>query len=174
MIDAHQPDIAPASPTDPATLRAQAETVFSLLDGVIARPPAAGAAKAEMVRRAVYIHNTLWVAIELWQDDLLRRMRQSQGGFYVFSMTGDDSRAFRRRVVSGLMFVAEDIAALSRDYPALERLGPVADAVRGLAAGMDGYADANKAALRLALEYGFTPLNRRALPLPPLPERVRD
>lgn len=179
MRGVQTPDIglrpAETRPTDPATLRAQAETILTLLDRLIARPPAAGAEKAEMLRRAVYIHNTIWVGIDLWQQDLLRRVRQSRqgGGFYVFSMTADEVRAFCRRVVPGLLFVAEDMTSLSRDYPALERFAGVAGAVRELAAGMEIYAHDNKAALRLVLDHGFDPLARESLPLPPLPDKAR-
>ena len=59
--------------------------------------------------RIIYVRNTLCVTLDLWQEDIHRRLNRSKNGFYVYCMTDPERQAFLRRIEPSLRFAAEEL-----------------------------------------------------------------
>ncbi|MBI2234854.1 MAG: hypothetical protein HYU57_07740 [Micavibrio aeruginosavorus] len=123
-------------------------------------------------RRLVYARNTLCLALNLWQDDVQRRLNRSRGSFYVYCMTDAERLAFLRRIRPALEFTAEELRAIG--IMSINHLVPLLEQA---AAEAVIYAAENRNALHCArteLAPGqICVLPERALlPLPPLPEKA--
>jgi hypothetical protein len=96
-------------------------------------------------RRIIYARNTLVVALQLWQSDLIDRFVQSRGGFYVYCMLDAEKLAFLRRMRPALSFTAEELRALN--LAALDHVIPLVDQAAEDAA---HYATENRQSLIIA------------------------
>lgn len=136
-------------------------TIIHTLDGFIERPPRESRPETmkRLMRRMIYVRNTLAVSFDLWQNDTHRRLLKSKSGFYIFSMTSEESTGFFRRMGPGLRFAAEDLRNLAMEFDDFSQMSYLASGVEKLAEDAKVYANENKACLALALDSGvnFTP-----------------
>lgn len=167
---------APAARTEtaginPVAALAHLATVIDALDGFLDRPPlqVQYATLVPLIRRVVYARNTLAVGFDLWQTDLARRLLKSKGGFYIYSMTAEESAGFTRRIAPSLTFTAGELTALVAEFPVFAGLAHLAPGVEKLAQDSRLYAAENKICLCRAIESGVdfapAPIASRSLPI---------
>lgn len=122
-------------------------------------------------RRLVYARNTLCLALNLWQDDVQRRLNRSRGSFYVYCMTEAERLSFQRRIRPALEFTAEELRSVN--IMSINHLIPL---LTQAAAEAVTYAAENRNALHCA-RTELAPGQICALPecellpLPPFPEK---
>lgn len=137
--------------------------VINTIDYVMARPDAQ-MQDPETRRQTIFLRNTLIVSLDLWQDDVHRRLNKSRENFYVYCMTEGERIAFRRRIGPGLDYAVEVLRNINS--PALAALIPVLEK-----SSHDAmiYADHSKACLRLALSDDVDSglLSHQTMPIPP-------
>lgn len=137
--------------------------VINTIDYVLARPDAQ-MQNPETRRQTIFLRNTLIVSLDLWQDDVHRRLNKSRENFYVYCMTDGERVAFRRRIGPGLDYAVEVLRNI--DSPALAALIPVLEQNSRDAL---IYADHSKACLRMALAEDLNSdlLTHQTMPIPP-------
>ena len=158
--------IAPAA-ANPIIALTQLGNVLGAMDRFIQQPHP-DPDRMKLNRRLAYARNSLCVGFELWQNDLERRLLKSRSDFYIFSMTDEEATAFRRRVVPGMNFTAEDLKKILEEFPAFAPQAHLAAMVEKIAEDARIYAENNKNCLETALESGmpFSPLHITAIALP--------
>ncbi len=117
-------------------------TIDSMLDERNIRPEI-----VPMQRRIIYVRNTLCVTLELWQDDIRRRLLRSKNGFYIYSMTDTERSSFLRRIEPSLRFAAEELLNIH-----ISSLDHLIDMIEQAGNDVMDYADNNRESILLGLE----------------------
>jgi hypothetical protein len=150
---------------NPITALMQLGTAIGAIDSFIASLQLEGSGHGHYFRRdkadsqtilkardVIYCRNSLGISYDLWQSDVRRRLLRSQGNFYIFSMTAEETLGFTRRVVPGLTFSADHLNTLSQDWDKAEPLRNLCRIVEKTAENARLYALENKSALKVALD----------------------
>lgn len=160
-------DLEPAkSGLDPFQALVRLSHVITAIDHLL-EPKTGSREVLPLQHRLVYARNTLVVALQLWQSDLLTRLGQSRGSFYVYCMLDSERLAFLRRMHPALEFTAGEMRALH--LAALDHVIPLVDQAAEDAV---FYAIENRRCIIMAKE-AFAPgsfpdlIEHKALPLPP-------
>jgi hypothetical protein len=140
-------------------------TLDSMLDEKNIRP--------EMVpaqRRIIYVRNTLCVTLDLWQDDVRRRLMRSKNGFYIYSMTDAERTGFLRRIEPSLRFAAEELRNIH-----IASMSHLIDMIEQAASDILVYAANNRQSILLGMEglEGEPPLFFHATKTLPSEQEIR-
>ncbi len=118
--------IAPAGGLNPFQALTRLSHAITAIDYLLDQKPGSPRLP-QLKRRIVYARNTLVVALQLWQGDVLERLAQSGGSFYVYCMIDAERLAFLRRMRPALEFTAEEIRSIDKDLGAFDHVIPLVE-----------------------------------------------